>query len=236
MRIYQYLYECPRSRRRDPVHSSAFAWHRDKSTIRTIISAGVLPVAHKRPPDAFTVESRRWIRNQTPRPVSQKPRDKGGAPSGLVFDRISFPMVLFERVHDFHAVNRSGVLHVFGEDYAAPGLFGGPKDQSVPEGKAMEAVEVDCGENVGDLGCSDVELGEQFHLAACDARVNAQFLRDRDEILLKDLHRHNAGPGAPVLGYEIDGPALFCRRRLVVCIDEDVGVEEATNAHESRPD
>jgi hypothetical protein len=29
---------------------------------------------------------------------------------------------------------------------------------------------------------------------------------------------------------------LFCRRRLVVCIDEDVGVEEATNAHESRPD
>jgi hypothetical protein len=145
-------------------------------------------------------------------------------------------MVLFERVHDLHAVNRSRILHIFGKDYAASGLFGGPKDQSVPEGKAMEAVEVDCGENVGDLGCGDVELGEQFHLAACDARVNAQFLRDRDEILLKDLHRHNSGPGAPMLGYEIDGPALFCRRRLVVCIDEDVGVEEATNAHESRPD
>jgi len=39
-----------------------------------------------------------------------------------------------------------------------------------------------------------------------------------------------------VLGHKIDGTSLLRRRGLVIGVDQDVGVEEATSAHESRLD
>ena len=100
----------------------------------------------------------------------------------------------------------------------------------------MEPVQVDRGEDVPNPGSGNVELGQQFDLAAGNGRINVEFSRYRDEILLKYLQRHNACPRAPMLRYEIEGSTLLHRRRLVVRVDEDVRVEEATSAHESRRD
>ena len=77
-------------------------------------------------------------------------------------------MNLFKRVDDLQAVDGAGVLHVFGEEDGAAGLFGGTDDECVPEGKVVKAVQVDSGEDVRHIGNSNVELGEQFDFAASD--------------------------------------------------------------------
>ena len=50
----------------------------------------------------------------------------------------------------------------------------------------MQPVQVDRGEYVRHFGCN-VELGEQFDLAAGDARVHMQLSSDRNKIFLKNL-------------------------------------------------
>jgi len=100
----------------------------------------------------------------------------------------------------------------------------------------VKPVEIDGGENVSQVGRGHVELGEQFDFSASNAGIDVQFSRDGDEILLQHLQRHNAGPGTAVLCHEIEGASLLRRRRLVVRVDENVSVEEATSAHESRCD
>jgi len=100
----------------------------------------------------------------------------------------------------------------------------------------MKPVEIDGGENVRQVGRGHVELGEQFDFSASNAGIDVQFSRDGDEILLQHLQRHNARPGTPVLCHEIEGASLLRRSRLVVRVDENVSVEEATSAHESRCD
>src|ERR1700733_12229865 len=61
-----------------------------------------------------------------------------------------------------------------------------------------------------------------------------QFACDRDEILLEHLQGHNSGSGAAMFCDEIEGASLFGGSGLVVGVDEDVGVEEATCAHYRR--
>ena len=36
----------------------------------------------------------------------------------------------------------------------------------------MEAVKVDGGQDIGDFGSGDIQLGQQFDLPACDLRLN----------------------------------------------------------------
>ena len=86
------------------------------------------------------------------------------------------------------------------------------------------------------FGRGNVELGEQFNFSASYAWVHMEFSRDRNEIFLKYLQRHNSRPGTPMLRHEFEGPPLFCWRCLVIRINENIGIEEATNAHESRLD
>lgn len=136
-----------------------------------------------------------------------------------------------KRIHDLQAVDVSAVLHVFREKYGAAGLFGGTDDECVPEGKVVKAVQINGGEDVGDIWSGDVELGEQFDFAAGDGRLHMQFSGGGDEIFLQDLERDYAGAGAAMLGYEIDGAALLGGRGLIVSVDEDDGVEEATSGH-----
>ena len=95
-------------------------------------------------------------------------------------------------------------------------------------------MEVDGSENVGDFRGGNIELGERFDLPASNPRIDTQFARDRHEIFLQYLQRHNAGSGPAVLGHEVDRTPLLRRRCLVVCVYQDVGVEEATSAHEFR--
>jgi len=138
---------------------------------------------------------------------------------------------LSEWVDDLQAIEVAGVLHVFGKEDGAAGLFGGADDERVPEGKVVKAVQVDGGENVRDFGSGDVELSQKFNFAAGDARFNAQLLCDRDEIFLQHLQRHDSRPRPPVLGHEIEGASLLGGHAFIVGVNKDVGVEEATSGH-----
>lgn len=127
------------------------------------------------------------------------------------------------------------MLQILGEENPATCLFCGAKDQSIPEREAVKAVKVDRAEYVSNIDLCDIELCQQFHLAASDLRVNVQLACCRDEVFLKDLERDNSGLFAPMLGNQFDGSLLFRRSILIVGVKNDVRVEEATNAHESRP-
>ena len=86
------------------------------------------------------------------------------------------------------------------------------------------------------FGRSHIELGEQFDLPASNNRVNMQFARDGDEILLQYLQRNHARSAAPVFRQKVEGASLLCRCRPVVRVNQNIGVEEATSAHESHFD
>jgi hypothetical protein len=88
----------------------------------------------------------------------------------------------------------------------------------------VQPVEVDGSQDIGHLGSDDIELGEQFDLAAGNARLNMQLSRDGNEMLLQHLQRHDAGPRTPVRGHQIEGAPLLCRSFLVVRVNEDIGV------------
>ena len=113
------------------------------------------------------------MRSQIPA-QSRNKRETRTRTLGLLFRRNRFLAgKLFERVHDLQAVDVAGVLHVFGEKYGAAGLLRGTDHEGVPEGEVVEAVQVDGGKNVGNLGRGNVELGEQLNFAAGDGRVYA---------------------------------------------------------------
>ena len=97
-------------------------------------------------------------------------------------------------------------------------------------------MEVNGSEDIGDFRSSDIKLGEYLELAAGRSRINLKLSRDGDEIFLQHLQRNNASSRTPVLGHQIAGTSLFHGRRFVVRVNEDVGIEEATSAHEPRRD
>jgi hypothetical protein len=126
-------------------------------------------------------------------------------------DNIALLSILPEGVYNLHAIDESSCLQIFGEEHFTPSLLGHPHDQRIPEGKPVKAVEVDGGHDVSKLRSSNVKLGQQFNLAASNRRFNVQLLGDRDEILLQDLERNNAGPCTPVLCQEVKGASLLRR-------------------------
>ena len=100
----------------------------------------------------------------------------------------------------------------------------------------MQPVQVDSGQNVRDLGRSDIELSQQFDFAASDTRINVQFASDGDEILLKYLQGYDAGACSAVLSNQAESASLLRRCGFVVGVDKNIGIEEATGAHEFRFD
>jgi hypothetical protein len=146
------------------------------------------------------------------------------------------PKPLKEWVYDVNAIDLSRFLHVFRENYATASLFGGAQDQGIPERKPVEPMQVDSSQNVGDLGCSDIKLSQQFDFAASDTRINVEFASDSDEILLEHLQRHDPGARTPVLSNKVEGASLLRRCSFVVGVDKNIGIEEATGAHEFRFD
>ena len=64
----------------------------------------------------------------------------------------------------------------------------------------MQEVKVDGGQNIGYIGGGNVEFGEQLDLSPGNALIHAQLPRDRNEIFLENLQRHDTGSCAPVLG------------------------------------
>ena len=64
-------------------------------------------------------------------------------------------------------------------------------------------MQVDRGQNVRDFRGCDIELGQQFDLAAGNAHINMQLSRYRDEIFLQHLQRYNSGSRSPVLSDKV---------------------------------
>jgi hypothetical protein len=124
--------------------------------------------------------------------------------------------VLSERVYHPYPVNLSRFLEVFREKYATSSLLGGANHQSVPERKPVKSMQVDGGKDVVNFGRSHIELSEQFDLPTSNHRVNVQFTRDGDEILLQYLERNHASSALPVFRQKVEGASLLCRFRPVV--------------------
>jgi len=97
-------------------------------------------------------------------------------------------------------------------------------------------MEIDGCENVSQIRRSNIKLSENFDLAPRDLGINTQLSCDVHEILLKHLQGNHATPRSPVFCHEIARTALFGGRRFVVGIEENVGVEKTTHAHEFRRD
>jgi len=141
-----------------------------------------------------------------------------------------------EGIHNLNAINCATVLEIFRQQNAAASLLSRSQNQRIPKRKRMQPVEIDGCENIRNLRCGHIKLGQQLHLPARDARIDMQLSRNVYEILLQHLQGNNASPGSPVFGHKVARPSLFSGRRFVVRVKKDVGVEETTNAHEPRRD
>src|SRR2546426_550596 len=64
--------------------------------------------------------------------------------------------------------------------------------------------------------------------------VDTQLPGNGDEVLLEHLRRHDSGATPKAIGINLEGATLLFARIVVVRVDQDVGVEEATVAHGSR--
>jgi hypothetical protein len=145
-------------------------------------------------------------------------------------------LILPERIQDSNSVDLPSFLQIFGEKHTTPGLFRSSQDQSIPEGKPVKPVQVDRRKDIRHLRGSNVELGQQFDLPAGNPRIDMQLSRDGYKVLLEHLQGHNPSPRTPVFSHEIESASLFRWRTFVVRVDQNIGIEEATSAHESRLD
>jgi hypothetical protein len=100
----------------------------------------------------------------------------------------------------------------------------------------MEAVEIDGSEYIVEVWNDKIEFGQQFDFPASHFGVYVEFADDGDEIFLEYLQRQHAGSRSPVLGNELDRSTLFRRPSLIVRVNKDIGIEEATIAHGSGRD
>jgi len=82
----------------------------------------------------------------------------------------------------------------------------------------VKSMKIDCGQNVRQFQCSDVELCQQFNFSAGNGRIYPQIPRDGYEIFLQHLHRDHTRLRAAMLGHQGNGAALFCGRSFVVRI------------------
>src|SRR5262249_9913821 len=106
--------------------------------------------------------------------------------------------------------------------------------EGIPERKAVQAVQVDGGEDVDDFDPHEREAREQLHLAPGDLRRHSQLTGCDDEILLKHLARNHT-LGFPPAGLDDrQGGLPLPWLVTIVRVDEDVGIQKATSGHGSR--
>ena len=95
-------------------------------------------------------------------------------------------------IDDPHFVEFLAVLHVFGQQDRAAGLFGHAEDERVPVGEAVESMDVDGGEDVGDFGLDQMEARVHLYLPSSRSWIKAQLPGGIDKILLKYLERNDS--------------------------------------------
>ncbi len=91
---------------------------------------------------------------------------------------------LEKRIHDPDAVNDLAVLHVFGEHLLATGTPGGMDHQRIPIRDIVEAVHIDCGQNLNKHWLDHVEGCKEFDFAASVGRADPVLSRDGDKVFL----------------------------------------------------
>ena len=146
------------------------------------------------------------------------------------------PHELAEWIDDTQSIDLSRVLQVLRVEHGAASLLRSPQHQSVPERELVQAMQVNGRKNVGQAQDGNVEFSQQLDLAAGNLRIDVELPGDRNEVLLQDLQRDDPRARQPVFRDQLQRAPLFRRRCPVVGVNQNIGVEEATSAHEFRFD
>src|SRR5690242_8217282 len=127
------------------------------------------------------------------------PRWAGNGPSLSSFYRETKECSLYERVNYPDSIDNSAVLHVFGQQNPAAGLFGAEENQTVPVRSSVQTLKVDGREDIGHLGLNDIESGMKLNLITCDVRIDSELSGCIDKELLKHLEGDHSGSLASML-------------------------------------
>ncbi len=98
----------------------------------------------------------------------------------------------------------------------------------------VKTVQVNGRENILQVRSDNVEFSDQLDFAPRPFSIDAEFARRNHKVFLEDLERNDARSIAPVLDEEFARAPLLDRIGIVINIDQDIGIEEATSAHEFR--
>jgi len=108
-------------------------------------------------------------------------------------------MSLDERIYYAQAFDSPLLLKILGKQYRAARLGCRPQNQSIPEGKPVKAMEIDCGNDIRDVHGGHVKLRDQFHFAAGTLWIDSEFASGYDKIFLQNLQRNYACSFPPML-------------------------------------
>jgi hypothetical protein len=145
-------------------------------------------------------------------------------------------MGLVERISYPKTFDPPLILKILGKQHRAACLGRRSQNQGVPEGKPVEPVEINCGDNIRDIRGGHVKLREQLYFAAGAMWIDSKFACGNDKVFLQNLQRNHACSFPPMLSEKIERDPLFDWVRIIVDINEHVRVEEVTIAHEFRHD
>lgn len=142
----------------------------------------------------------------------------------------------FERIENPKAVQVSRVLQILGIQDTASTLFSAANYQGIPEGKPVQTMKINGAEYVSEFGDDHIQFGKYLDFTARLGSFNVQFSGRSYEVLLQHLARDHTTSLSEMLREQVKRTLLLGWRGRVVCIDQDVRIEEATNVHESRRD
>lgn len=106
---------------------------------------------------------------------------------------------LYEWVNDPDSIDDLTVLHVFGQQNPATGLVCATDYQRIPKRKAVQSMEIDRGQNVGNRGLNKTKSRIDFYLFPGQARIETEFPGHVHEVLLQNLQRYDPCPVLLVL-------------------------------------
>src|ERR1035437_6500846 len=92
-------------------------------------------------------------------------------------------------------------------------------------------MEFDRRDHIARLKTHDSAAGQDLDLPLCHLRSHPELARHGRKVLLQDLWRHHSRPAAKMLCKQLDRPVLFLRRRGIVGVHQQVGIEESETAH-----
>ena len=140
--------------------------------------------------------------------------------------------VLRKRILDAHTKYRLASVQIFAVEDAAARRRGGRDDKCVPEGQPVDDGAVNGVFDEARGGLDDLEDRECLEDGLGRQRVNAECGGCRDEELLQDLRRDDAGPGNRHFGNQFAAPLALERRGAILGVDEDVVSRNALAARD----